>query len=188
MGKVLYGIQNVYVAKITEDAQGNVSYGTPFALKGATGFSPEPQGDTVKFYADNIVYFRREANNGYEGELTLAVTPDDFMKQIMGRQEDSNGAIVENANDKQARFALMFEAQGDPKYRRYVYWDCTATRPSREHSTIEDSIEVGTESMTITIAPRSTDMAIGCYMEKTDDNVSAYNAWFTSVYESDVSL
>lgn len=188
MGKVLYGIQNVYASKITEDAQGNITYGTPFALKGVTGFSPDPQGDVTRFYADNIVYFRRDTNNGYEGELTLAVVPEEFLKQIMGRQADSNGAIVENANDKQSRFALMFEAQGDPKNRRYVYWDCTATRPTREHSTIEDSISVGTESMTISIAPRSTDMAIGCYMEKTDDNASAYNSWFTSVYESDVSL
>lgn len=188
MGKVLYGIQNVYASKITEDAQGNITYGTPFALKGATGFSPEPQGDVTKFYADNVTYFRKDTNNGYEGDLVLAVTPDEFLKQILGRTEDSNGAIVENVNDTQARFALMFEAKGDPKNRRYVYWDCTATRPNREHSTIEDTTEVGTESMTITATPRSTDGNIGCHIEKTEDNTAVYNAWFTSVYESDVSL
>ena len=46
MGKVLYGIRKVYVAKLTEE-NGAITYGTPFAVEGATGFSPEPQGDTT---------------------------------------------------------------------------------------------------------------------------------------------
>lgn len=187
MGKVLYGIRKVYVAKLTEN-QGSITYDTPFAVEGATGFSPEPQGETSTFYADDKIYYRREQNNGYEGELTLAVTPDTFLTDILGRTVDSNGAVVENGNDKTARFALMFEAEGDPKNRRYVYWDCTATRPNREHATTEDSLEVGTESLTISIAPRSTDNAIGAFMELNEDNTSVYNSWFTQVYESDLSL
>lgn len=187
MGKVLYGIRKVYVAKLTEE-NGAITYGTPFAVEGATGFSPEPQGDTTIFYADDKIYFRKEQNNGYEGELTLAVTPEDFLTQIMGRTKDSNDVVVENSDDRTARFALMFEGEGDPKNRRFVYWDCSATRPSREFSTTEDSIEVGTESMTITIAPRSTDNAVGGYVELTDDNAAVYNGWFNAVYETTASL
>lgn len=182
MGKVLYGIRNVYVAKLTE-TNGTITYDTPFAVKGATGFSPEPQGDTTVFYADDMIYFRKDKNNGYEGELTLAVTPDEFLTQILGRAVDNNGALIETADDTFSRFALMFEAEGDPKNRRFVYWDCTASRPTRENATTEDSIEVGTDSLTITIAPRSTDNRIGAYIELTDDNTAVYNAWFTSVYE-----
>lgn len=187
MGKVLYGIRKVYVAKLTEE-NGAITYGTPFAVEGATGFSPEPQGDTTIFYADNKIYFRKEQNNGYEGELTLAVTPDEFLIQIMGRTKDSNDVVVENSDDRTARFALMFEGEGDPKNRRFVYWDCSATRPSREFATTEDSIEVGTESMTITIAPRSTDNAVGGYVELTEDNAAVYNGWFNAVYETTASL
>lgn len=187
MGKVLYGIRKVYVAKLTEN-NGAITYGTPFAVEGATGFSPEPQGDTSIFYADDKIYFRKEQNNGYEGELTLAVTPEDFLTQILGRQKDSNDVVIETSDDRTARFALMFEAEGDPKNRRFVYWDCSATRPSREFSTTEDSIEVGTESITITIAPRSTDNAVGGYCELTDDNASVYNGWFSAVYETTASL
>lgn len=187
MGKVLYGIRKVHVAVLTE-TDGVITYATPFAVEGAVGFSPEPQGDKATFYADNKIYYRKEQNNGYEGDLELAVTPDTFLTSILGRKQDSNGAIVENADDKTARFALMFEAEGDPKNRRYVYWDCTATRPNREHSTTEDSLEVGTETLTITIAPRSTDSAIGAYLEPTDDNTSVYNNWFSEVYASDLSL
>lgn len=187
MGKVLYGIRKAYVALLTEN-DGVITYGTPFAIEGVTGFSPEPQGESVVFYADDKIYFRKEQNNGYEGDLTLAVVPEAFLTQILGRVKDSNGVVIENADDKFARFALMFEAEGDPKDRRYVYWDVTAGRPSREFATTEDSIEVGTESIAVTIAPRSTDNAVGAYIEKTDDNTEVYNAWFSDVYESTTSL
>lgn len=187
MGNVLYGIRKVYVAKLTE-TDGTITYGTPFAVEGAVGFSPDPQGENTTFYADDKIYYRKVQNNGYEGDLELAITPKEFLKQILGRTEDSNGVVVENADDETARFALMFEAEGDPKNRRFVYWDCTSSRPSREHSTTEDSIEVGTETLTITIAPRSTDNAVGGYIELSDTNSAVYNAWFTSVYESDLSL
>lgn len=187
MGKVLFGIRKVYVAKLTEE-DGVITYGTPFAVEGATDFSPDPQGESTIFYADDKIYFRKEQNNGYEGDLVLAVTPEKFLTDILGRTKDSNGVVIENADDKFARFALMFEAEGDPKNRRYVYWDVTAGRPSREFATTEDSIEVGTESLAITIAPRSTDNSVGAYIELTDDNTEVYNAWFSEVYETTASL
>lgn len=187
MGKVLYGIRKAYVAVLTE-SDNVITYGTPFAVEGVTGFSPEPQGENVVFYADDKIYFRKEQNNGYQGDLTLAVTPEKFLTDILGRLKDSNDVVIENSDTQTARFALMFEAEGDPKNRRFVYWDCTAGRPSREFATTEDSIEVGTESIQITIAPRSTDNAVGGYIEKNDDNAEVYDGWFSEVYESSISL
>lgn len=187
MRKVLYGIKNVYYAKLTEN-NGAITYETPKKLEGATGFSPSPQGEKATFYADDHIYYSKNLNNGYEGDLTLAYVSDDFLKDILGRKVDSNGAIVENKGDKMERFALLFEAEGDPKNRRFVYWDCTTTRPNREFSTTEESLNVGTESITITVAPRSTDDSIGAFLEKSATNETAYNGWFTAVYESDVSL
>ena len=184
--KVLFGIKNVYVAKLTEDSQGVVTYGTPFAMPGATGFSPEPQGESTTFYADDMAYYVATANSGYEGELTLAITPDQFLKDILGQSEDANGAIVEHSNDTTARFALLFEGEGDTAGRRWAYYDCTATRPNREHNTTEDSIEVGTESITITIKPRSSDHLIKAVMEKTPTNAAVYEEWFSQVYEPTV--
>lgn len=188
MGKVLYGIKNVHVAKLTEASDGTITYGTPFAVDGAVGFSPEPQGESSVFYADDKIYFRKDLNNGYEGDLELAVTPQEFLTQILGRTTDTNGAVFEGNTDTMSRFALMFEAEGDPLNRRFCYYDCTASRPTREHATTEDTIEVGTETMTITIAPRSSDGVVGCYMEKSDTNTTAYNGFFTAVYEKVASV
>lgn len=183
MGKVLYGIRNVHIAKLIEDENGNITYGTPFAVKGARGFSPDPQGDTTIYYADDMIYFRKDKNNGYEGDLVLAVTPEQFLTEILGRTKDTNGLVIESSEDKFERFALLFEGEGDPTNRRYVYWDCTASRPTREHNTTEDSTEPGEDTLTITIAPRSSDRAVGGYVEPTEENIAYYNAFFDAVVE-----
>lgn len=182
--KVLYGMSKCYIAKLTE-ADGEITYGTPFEMPGVVGLSPEPQGETTKHYADNIVYYIANSNQGYEGELVITLTPEEFFTQILGQKKDKNGAIIENANDKNARFALMFEGRGDQKARRWVYWDCTATRPTREHNTTEESVEVQTESITITMSPRSTDNAIKCHIEPSEANQAVYDTFFSKVYEED---
>lgn len=184
VNKVLYGMSKCYIAKLTE-TDGEITYDTPFEMPGVVGLSPEPQGETTKHYADNIVYYIANSNQGYEGELVITLTPEEFFTKILGQTKDTNGAIIENANDKTARFALMFEGQGDKTARRWVYWDCTATRPTREHNTTEESIEVATESITITMSPRSTDNAIKCHIEPTEENKAIYDKFFTKVYEKD---
>ena len=94
-----------------------------------------------------------------------------------------NDVIFESAEDKSARFALMFQGEGDSSGRRWVFFDCTATRPSRENNTKEESVEVGTETMTITMSPRSTDKAIMAFIEPNENNRTVYNNFFTAVYE-----
>ena len=184
--KVLFGIKNVHIARLIEQ-NGAITYETPFALPGARGFSPDPQGEASKWYADNKIYFRKNNNQGYQGDLVVAMLNEDFETKILGKTKDANGAIIENSEDKDSRFALIFEADGDEKNRRFVYWDCTASRATREHNTKEDSYEPGTESVPITIAPRSTDNAIGAYLEPSTENQAVYNSFFTTVYEKDAS-
>ena len=98
------------------------------------------------------------------------MTPEQFLTEILGRVKDTNGVIFESANDKTARFALMFQGEGDKTGRRWVFFDCTATRPSRENNTKEESVEVGTETMSITMSPRSTDKAVMAYIEPNETN------------------
>ena len=185
--KVLYGIEQCYVAKITEE-DGEITYGTPFAMPGAVGLNFDPEGEETPFYADNVKFFIASSNQGYTGDLEIAMTPEQFLKDILGRTADTNGAIFENADDKIARFALMFQGQGDAKNRRWIFFDCTASRPSRENNTKEESIEVGTETMTITMSPRSTDKAVMAYIEPNETNQDVYDAFFKKVYEKNATV
>lgn len=186
--KVLYGIEQCHIAKITEDAQGNITYGTPFAVPGAVGLNFDPEGEETVFYADNIKYYITNSNQGYTGDLELAMTTEKFLTDILGRTKDTNGAIWEKSDDTTARFALMFQGQGDTTGRRWVFFDCTAARPSRENNTKEESVEVGTETLSITMSPRATDKAVMAYIEPTTENQAVYNAFFTSVYSGNASV
>ena len=180
--KVKFGLSNVHIAKIIE-ADGEITYDTPFPMPGAVALSAEPEGDTTPFYADNIKYYIAVANNGYSGDLEIAMTPQEFLTQILGQSVDSNGAVFESSDDVNARFALMGEIEGDAKKRRFIYYDCTATRPSAEMNTVEESKEPQTDTISITMAPRSTDKAIKAVIEPSEENQEIYNTFFTKVYE-----
>lgn len=178
--KIKYGIQNVYYAVATDDGQGTLTYATPVALKGAVSLSLDTQGDTNTFYADNIAYFTSTANNGYQGDLELALIPDDFRQAILGETLDTKGFYVEKANDKQKEFALLFQFEGDESATRHCLYRCTAARPSVASTTQEESIEPQTESITITAMPRISDSVI---KSRCPASANDYASWFTAVVE-----
>lgn len=184
--KVKFGLSNVHVAKITE-TDGEISYGTPFKIPGAVSLTADPEGETAKFYADNIVYYISTTNQGYSGDLEVAMLIKEFFKQILGQQEDSNGALFENADDVNARFALMGEIEGDVKKRRFCYFDCTATRPSAEMNTKEENTDPKTDKISITMAPRSSDRAVKVVIEPTEENKAVYETFYTKVYEKNAT-
>jgi phi13 family phage major tail protein len=180
--KVKFGLSNVHIAKITEQ-DGQITYGTPIALPGAVSLTADPEGDTTPFYADNIKYYIAVANNGYTGELEIAMTPEEFLTEILGQEKDTNGALIESSDDINARFALMGEIEGDVKKRRFVYFDVTAARPSSEMNTVEESKEPQTDTLELTMAARSTDNAIKAVIEPNETNQDVYDTFFKKVYE-----
>ncbi len=184
--KVKFGLSNVHIAKITEQ-DGEITYGTPFPMPGAVSLTADPEGDTTPFYADNIKYYIAVANNGCTGDLEIAMTPEEFLTQILGQEKDTNGALIESSNDVNARFALMGEIEGDAKKRRFIYYDCTATRPSAEMNTIEESKEPQTDTISITMAARSSDNVIKAVIEPNETNQDVYDTFFKKVYEKNAA-
>lgn len=184
--KIKYGIKNCYYAKATISTSGTATYATPVGLPGAVSLSLDAQGDTNKFFADNIVYFTSVSNNGYEGDLELAKVPDSFLKDIMGYIEDGAGALVEDANATPAHFALIGQFEGDAHAKRFVLYNCVAARPSLSGSTKEESIEPQTESISITATTvynsvLDTDVVKASVSEST---TGAYTTWLTTVYQT----
>lgn len=184
--KIKFGIKNCYYAVATITTTGAATYGSPKALKGAVSISLDAQGDTNKFYADNIVYFTSVANNGYEGDLELAKVPDDFLKDCLGFVTDTNGVLLEDADANPAHFALMFQFEGDVNAKRTVLYNCVATRPTMEGSTKEESIEPQTETISITATT-----VYNAVLDKdivkascTETESTAYNSWLSAVYQT----
>ena len=185
--KIKYGIKNCYYAVATIGTTGAATYSTPVALPGAVSISLDAQGDTSKFYADNIVYFTTVANNGYEGDLELAKVPDQFLTDCLGFVRDAKGVLVEDAGATPAHFALMFQFEGDVNAKRTVLYNCVASRPTIEGSTKEESIEPQTETISIT-ATTVFNTVLNKDLVKascTETSASAaYNSWLTAVYQT----
>lgn len=178
--KIKYGISKCYYAKATDDGTGTLTYATPVALPGAVSLSLEQNGETNNFYADNIIYWTGNANNGYSGDLEIALIPDDFRVDILGETLDAKGFYVERSNDTQTEFALLFQFEGDQDATRHIMYRCVASRPSVSGTTKEASIEPQTETVTITAMPRISDNVVKarCPYDATD-----YATWFTAVVE-----
>lgn len=185
--KIKYGLRNVYYSKMTVSGD-TISYATPVAMPGAVRLSASPVGDSVDFNADDIIYFQSTANQGYEGELEVALINEDFLTNIMKLEKDSNGALVESADAIPESFALGFEVQGDKKPRRTWFFNCTCARPNADAQTKETGINPNTETLSIKMMPRGTDHKVKVTLELTEDNVSVYNDFFSEVYETSSSI
>ena len=187
--KVRYNLKNVYYAKMVGGdvaTDGTATYSTPVKWPGAVSISLDPEGETSPFYADGIVYFQTNANNGYSGDLEMALIPDAFRRDIMGDVMDSNGVMIENKDAAPIHFALLFEFDGDQKAIKHVLYNCVVARASIEGETIEDTIEPGTETLTLTAtsvynAALATNIVKARSSESTD--ATAYAQWASAVYQ-----
>lgn len=182
--KVKYGLRNVKYSKLTITG-GVEAYATPVAIPGAVSLSLSPVGDPAELYADDTLYFSQASNQGYEGDLETALLPQSFLTDILGFTVDINGAIIENADQMASPFALGFEIQGDQKGSRIWLYNCSCTRPNQETSTKEKGTTPVTDKLSITVAPRLSDKQIKVSMTLSESNATAYNGFFTTVYEED---
>lgn len=181
MNKIKYNLKNVHYAKIT-NSESSVTFSTPVPIPGAVSLSLESKGDISQFYADGIVYYKMATNNGYEGDLEVALIPEKFRTEILGEELDAKKVLIENSNANQEAFALLFEFDGDEKAIRHVLYNCVATRPSVESKTKEDKLEPSTEKLTISATP----LADGRIKAKTSDAIDStvYQNWYKKVYET----
>lgn len=186
--KVKYNIKNVHVAKQTETVteEGTTyTYAAPKNIPGAVSISLDAEGEISTFYADGIAYFVTSANNGYSGDLEMALIPSWFRVEILNETEDTNKVLVENANNSTNSFALLFEFDGDVKAIRRCLYNCTCTRPSIESETKEETVEPGTETLSITNSPRTD----GLVKAQTgpDTEAETYTNWYKAVYVPSVA-
>lgn len=178
--KVAYGLKNVHYASITEGADGTITYGVPVKFPGAVELSLDVKGEQSDFFADDMNYFTVSSNQGYEGTFTAAEAPEAFRTDVLG-EEKVNGVFVEKADAKIKPVALLFEFDGDVKATRHVLYNVNFNRPGLSGKTKEDSIEVSTNELSFTAAPRPDGIVKTRTAAETTEVV--YNAWYSSVFD-----
>ena len=119
--KVKYNLKNVHAAKLTVGEQGAFTYAAPQAIPGAVSISLDAEGDTSPFYADGIVYFRSNTNNGYSGDLEIALIPEWFRTDILLEEfADANPEMIGTVTVGKIPLVLI---RGADKDGEFVYAD-----------------------------------------------------------------
>lgn len=180
MNKVTFGLKNVHIAFLDDG-----TYGKPIPVKGAVSWTPSAVGDSNPFYADDIIYYNAQSNNGYEGDLSVATLPDEVIAEMMGWEFDKErGILTEIADGQPKEFAMLYEVQGDARPRRTVYYRCQAQRPAKEEQTKGESVEVNPEQLTIKVSPIEIEdkLLVKRTIEKNDTNAEEFEGFFESVY------
>ncbi|WP_342541047.1 major tail protein [Heyndrickxia sp. FSL K6-6286] len=180
--KVNFGLKNVYYAPFTI-TDGVITYEKPISIPGAVELSLEPRGEMIEFYADDMLYYSANNNQGYDGTLSIANIPEQFAIDALGEVKDETDMVLtEKSSSKPKPYALMFEFDGDVKATRHVLYNCTANRPTISSSTKTDSVEPQPNELTFVSSPRETDYAVKTKTTETTPQ-EVYDAWYTKVYE-----
>jgi len=185
--KVTFGLEKVHIAFENANALSQPAWVTPIHIPGAVRFTPTTVGEQTPFYADNTAYYVVNTNNGYTAELELANVPDAVLAEMLGWYIDSNGMLVEVSDAEPKPFALMGQVHGDKKNRKFIYYKCIASRPSKERTTKNESITPATDVLNLTISPieivvnGEAKMVVKGDVELNASNSTAYNNFFNAV-------
>lgn len=182
--KVTFGLEKVHYAPYTEE-NGEIVFDTPIAIPGGVEITLDPRGELTEFYADNILYYVANSNQGYDGTLSIASIPTQFAVDALGEvMDEEDGVLTEVADATQKSFALLFQFEGDVKATRHVLYNCKANRPSISSSTKTASAEPNANELTFVASPVVIDSK-KMVKTKTLANTSSevYNNWFNTVYK-----
>ena len=174
--KVEFGISNLYVCTYSDNA-GTVTLGTPVAVPGAVTLTLEPEGDDNTFYADNTAYWSSFSDNGFSGSIEVAMFDDTFKKSFLGYLELDDGGVAQIKGATKPSVCLMFQSEGDAEARRGILYNVSLGNINRSYNTTEDTVEVDTETLDITVVGDNTTKIVKVSYPTT---AAAYDTLFTA--------
>ena len=185
------GLDKLYYAKITEDADGFETYSTPVQLAKAMTADLSVELAEATLYADDgTAESVREFKSG-----TLSLGIDDIgasvASDLTGSVIDTNGVIVAAQEDGGAPVAIGFRAKkGNGKYKYFWLYRVKFGIPATNLATKGDSISFSTPTIEGTIFARNKVDGSGKHPWKAeategDAKVSANTItnWYKEVYE-----
>lgn len=185
------GLDKLFYAKITEDADGNETYATPTSL--AKAMSAELSVDLAEatLYADDgAAEIVKEFKSG---TLTLGINDigQKVAEDLTGAIIDGNKVLISTSEDSATPVAIGFRAKkSNGKYRYFWLYRVKFGIPATNLTTKGDSIEFSTPSIEGTVLRRNKVDAKGNHpwkaeVSEDDDGVvtDVINSWYDEVYE-----
>lgn len=149
--KVRFGLSNVYFAKRDVNAQGVVTYGTPYKVDGAIKLTLTRNTEKNVMYADNKAYYVSYNKSSREGTLEMALLPEQIKLDYLGYLKDTNNHLVET-DVQGSSFALLFQEEGDESNRKYCIYNISAAETDSEFATKEENTTPATSTLNLTMA------------------------------------
>ena len=185
------GLDKLFVAPITEDSNGNETYGTPVQLAKAISAELSVELNEAILYADDgQAESVKEIKSG-----TLSLNIEDLGQAnapvLLGAEVDENGVLISRGEDNPTYVAVGFRARkANGKYRYFWLYRVQFAVPGTSLATKGDSITFSTPTIEGTIFQRKKVDGRSKHpwkAEVTEDgtNQTVINAWYTAVYEPD---
>ena len=188
------GLDKLYYASITEDANGNETYGSPVVLAKAMSANLTINIDEATLWADdgaaeNVKEFK-------DGTISLGI--DDIgsvtAAALCGVTVDTNGVVVSTAEDISPYVAIGFRAKkANGKFRYFWLYRVKFGAPGIELATKGDSITFSTPTIEGTIYRRNkldSNNKHPWKVEATEGAAGVSQAvitnWYNAVYEPGV--
>ena len=188
---VTIGLDKLYYAPITENANGEETYGTPVQLAKAISADLSVELAEATLYADDgASEVVKEFKSG-----TLSLGVDDIGASVAaaltGVTIDRNKVIISTSEDSTAPVAVGFRAKrANGKYRYFWLYRVKFGIPATTLATKGDSITFNTPTIEGTVMRRNKEDSNGNHPWKAevtdgDTGVSAstINGWYSAVYE-----
>lgn len=183
------GLDKLFYATITEDKDGNETYGTPIQLAKAISADLSIELNEATLYADDG---QAESVKEFKsGTLSLGV--DDIGNEaaaaLVGATVDSNGVLISGGEDTAKYVAVGFRAKkANGKYKYYWLYRVLFGIPATNLATKGDSITFSTPTIEGTIFRRNKVDANNNHpwkaeVTESESNNSIISKWYTNVYE-----
>lgn len=185
------GLDKLFYSKITEDASGNETYGTPVSLAKAMTAELSVELAEATLYADDgaaevVKEFQSGTLSLGVDNIGLSVAAD-----LTGATVDDNGVLISASEDGGAPVAIGFRAKkANGKYRYFWLYRVIFGVPSTNLTTKGESIEFSTPTIEGTVYRRNKVDAFGKHpwkaeVSEDDTGLAAetISGWYSEVYE-----
>lgn len=183
------GLDKLFYAEITEDENGNETYGAPKQLAKAISADLSVELNEATLYADDG---QAEAVKEFKsGTLSLGVDDigHDVAAALVGATLDSNGVLISGSNDCSKYVAIGFRAKkANGKYKYYWLYRVLFGVPATNLATKGDSISFNTPTIEGTIFRRNkidgkNNHPWKAEVTETATNTDIIKDWYKEVYE-----
>lgn len=185
------GLDKLFYSKITEDASGNETYGTPVSLAKAMTAELSVELAEATLYADDgaaevVKEFQSDTLSLGVDNIGISVAAD-----LTGATVDDNGVLISASEDGGDPVAIGFRAKkANGKYRYFWLYRVIFGVPSTNLTTKGESIEFSTPTIEGTVYRRNKVDALGKHpwkaeVSEDDTGVTAetISGWYSEVYE-----